>query len=87
MSETPETDIELDRAGRYLHGEILDGTPSEIQYVEADFARRLETERDAAREALEYIANWGCDEAEQWDGPCAKKISDYARAILAKVKP
>jgi len=57
MSEkpTPETDAELDRAGRYLHGEILDCTPSEIQYVEAHFARRLERERDAAREALREL--------------------------------
>lgn len=54
MSEkpTPETDAAIDADGKYLHGEIVGGAPDEIMYVPSDFARRLERERDEAREAL-----------------------------------
>jgi hypothetical protein len=66
---TPETDAEIN----------IEMTcacyPNE--YVSGDFARKLERERDEAREALQYIAHAGLT---------ARHIEDYAKELLSKIK-
>ena len=48
MSDTPETNAEeLVQMGQYW------------TFVNADFARKLERERDEALESLAFIAEWG----------------------------
>ena len=42
-----------------------------------------EARADAYREALDTIAQWGCDLAEDYDGTCGSKIVKFARAALA----
>ena len=34
------------------------------------------------RGALRRIADWGCIDAKQWDGPCASALCEVAKAAL-----
>jgi hypothetical protein len=80
MSDTPETDA---------HAPFRYGitTPDGVTtyYIPADFARKLERERDEAREALSLIAG-DCDSwlAGECDDPSAefiKLVAKYAREV------
>lgn len=62
---TPETDAET------IYCDAMPNMP----WVDADICRKLERERDEAREALEYIAHSGLS---------ARHIEDYAKDFLSK---
>lgn len=92
---TPETDEAIYTSARY-DGEEIPG----FDYVEADFAKCLEQERDEAREAaalvpelvaaLEAMADYyvqlvNTGDAGQWD-PEGDDVVIKSRAALAKAK-
>ena len=52
MSDTPETDVCIIER-RHIHKR--DGSNQLLELIDAEFARRLERERDEAREALKKI--------------------------------
>lgn len=73
-SPTPETDAETMR-DEYDHVDSDLGPFAPSDTVTAEFARKLERERDEAREALEYIAHAGLS---------ARHIEDYAKEFLRR---
>ena len=81
---TPETDAELDEHGRYLHGEVLDGTRSEIMYVRAEFAVKLEQQRDALAEALRRIACYPATRSDEISIETARNLARDALAALER---
>jgi hypothetical protein len=68
MSDTPETDDQPVINAINENG-------YQVPCVDIEYARKLERERDEAREALEYIAHSGLS---------ARHIEDYAKEFLLK---
>ena len=77
---TPETDASRGYALSSHYGR-LEGSYLQMDnsgpFVHAGVARKLERERNEAREALEYIA---------YSGRSALHIEDYAKEFLARIK-
>jgi len=82
MSDTPETDAAL-------------YPMNQVDIVWPDFARRLERERDEAREKYDTLAvenmlevNKLCKERDEWAAMCGryKQERDEARDIIRKAK-
>jgi hypothetical protein len=70
MSDTPKTDAELKAIKSVIKDEyMLD--------MMADFARKLEREREEAIAALVYIAHSGLS---------ARHLEDYAKEVLRKLR-
>ena len=80
---TPETDTETMR-DEYDHVDSDFGPFAPSDTVPADFARRLERERDEARELARTLAAFV--EPDIWAGTAAHNAIDALESILAKTE-
>jgi hypothetical protein len=81
MSDTPQTDAHSPASYAIIRP---DGVRTD--YVPADFARKLERERDKYRRAVELIAEdceaWLNSESDEPSADFIKLVAKYAREVL-----